>query len=222
MTRKLTKELLERCNLPRKHWAASRDSLTPAQRECVSSYVTRFLEFYRYGQGFYLWGPLGVGKSYVGTCLCKYVCGQFPLMPYYVRMSQFRECCLDRTIVAYQTVDYTLLRLDEVKTTPFLVIDDVGREPRAGSGFFESCFGDLLRERHAALRPTVLLSHFGPQEFLDVYGEDTFSLVSEMMMDRHLLGDDMRQVERQKRAVLWEQYSDEEHEEGKEDEKSKL
>ena len=195
MQRKLYRKHLIHMNLPMPYYEASRQNLTPTQKECVGPYVEKFREALRDGVGVYLWGPNSVGKSWVASMLCKYANGGFSQSSYYVRMAELRDCWMDASILAQP--DSEEYRCDRVLQVTFLVIDDVGREYRATSGFVESKFAELLRERASHKKATVITSNLSPQHFRELYGEGTAQLLSEITLPIQLVGPNVRSMKQE-------------------------
>lgn len=62
-----------------------------------------------------------------------------------------------------------------------LVIDDLGKEHRGQSGFFEANFDNLLRERVRHKRATIITTNLDAQKFLRVYQESVAQLLFEAL-----------------------------------------
>jgi len=87
---------------------------------------------------------------------------------------------------------------DRVQTAKFLVIDDLGREYRTASGFSETNFDTLLRNRVRKKYMTVITTNLSPNKFRDVYGVGASQLISESTLEVALTGKNMRELEAEK------------------------
>jgi DNA replication protein DnaC len=140
-----------------------------------------------------LWGDNGHGKSYISAALCKRVWGELRVTSYYITASELRDSFLpggDRpaNLDSFESV------VQRVGSVRFLVIDDIGKEHRASSGFAENKFGKLVRDRVRDNLVTCLTTNLNPKEFGEVYGRSTGQLIKECMIPVKIVGDDMRNV----------------------------
>lgn len=71
-------------------------------------------------------------------------------------------------------------RRQDLRETPLLVLDDVGKEHASGSGYAESLFHSLLRHRFSQGHRTVITSNLlEADEFKRVYGPAQYSYLHE-------------------------------------------
>jgi DNA replication protein DnaC len=84
--------------------------------------------------------------------------------------------------------------LERVEYVRLLVIDDMGKEYRANSGFAETQFGALIRKRTRARKTTLINTNQGLREFQDVYGLSTSELVNECMISIEMKGPNVRDM----------------------------
>lgn len=62
-------------------------------------------------------------------------------------------------------------KMDELLKTPRLVVDDLGGEYMDKGGFYASLLDEIVNERQAASRPTVLTTNLDAEAFKARYGE---------------------------------------------------
>jgi DNA replication protein DnaC len=85
--------------------------------------------------------------------------------------------------------------LQRVRKVRFLVIDDLGREYRAKTGFFEAELSSILRNRIRDTKTTVMTSNLEPKRIDSIYGHSVFELLKSSMRDRQLMGENWRIIE---------------------------
>jgi primosomal protein DnaI len=87
-------------------------------RDEVDEYLTSFIEQYPNKKGLYLYGDFGVGKSFILAAMAKNLADKniATTMIHYP------------TFIADMDYDTVKVRVDEVKKSPILVIDDIGAE----------------------------------------------------------------------------------------------
>lgn len=175
---KLRRGHMHLMNIGVKYWRATRAALSEAQRAACGYYLSHMDEFVPSGVGVFLHGDNGVGKSYLGSVMCKVAWGMYGYPSFCVTASELKEAWItDRPVYpeARQTVSE---RANDVR---FLVIDDLGKEYRAGSGFAENRFGALIRSRVRDGKVTVITTNFSMKEFEGTYGRSTCELARESM-----------------------------------------
>lgn len=154
--------------------------------DCVHAYAAHMGARVREGKGLLLSGPPGVGKSYAMAAL--------------TRAYLFRARSPDHVfetsytlVEKYATYNATDSSRDDrawstvYETTPWLVINDLGKEMHAGKVGEQNIYriGRLLRTRSERMLVThittnLVLEGSGSNSFLQVFGDSTFSLVCEM------------------------------------------
>lgn len=185
----LTKEHLVYMNLGQRFWGADIESLTEDQKRALREYVPHFKDAIRKGLGLFLWGPNSTGKSYVSAALVKEAWKQWRVTGYCTTAAELKDCWIEDA-PAHPGSEETVTR--RALTSRLLVIDDMGKEHRAASGFAENRFGALLRARSRAVKTTIITTNLNPKEFGEVYGTSTAQLSKECMYPAQLSGVDMR------------------------------
>lgn len=188
---KLTHDHLRFMNLGERYFGATLGDCTPSQKKALEGYLSSIESHLRNGTGLFLWGDNNTGKSYITAALCKYVWGQYRIPSFCILASDLKTAWIsDRRID--ESFEDTIL--ERVETVRFLVIDDIGKEHRAASGFAENQFGALLRSRARARKTTCITSNMSPKDFGETYGRSTGQLSKECMIPVQLKGDDMRAI----------------------------
>jgi DNA replication protein DnaC len=173
---KLTEGHYKYLNIGRRFWEADLSEIDSGQKKAIRTYVKSFKFMISKGIGLYLWGSNGSGKTYIATALLKYAWTNWRVTGYCVTAAELKESWIeDRP--AHDGSDETMI--ERVTTARLLVIDDIGREHRAASGFAENRFGMLLRDRSRDLKTTIMTSNLDPQQFGEIYGRSIVELVKE-------------------------------------------
>jgi DNA replication protein DnaC len=177
-------------NLGKRYWSSRLNLLTSEQEESLGSYPDRLGFAIRDGIGVFLWGPNSTGKSFIAAALCIEATARFRVSSYMIRAAELKEAFIKDYPANPDSTESVQERINEVS---FLVIDDLGKEYRTTSGFSESAFGSLLRDRCRRKLTTSLTLNLGPDEFLNVYGPSTWELAKECMLPIKLEGTSRRE-----------------------------
>jgi DNA replication protein DnaC len=177
-------------NLGRRYWSSNLSLLTSEQEEALGSYPDKLGQAIVDGVGVFLWGPNSTGKSFIAAALCIEATARFRVSSYIIRAAELKEAFI-KDYPANTDSNETVL--ERVNYVTFLVIDDLGKEYRTASGFSETAFGSLLRDRCRRKLPTSITSNLGPDEFLTVYGPSTGELAKECMIPIKLEGTSRRE-----------------------------
>jgi DNA replication protein DnaC len=177
-------------NLGKRYWSSRLNLLTSSQEEALGSYPDKLGEAIRDGVGIFLWGPNSTGKSYVASALCIEATAQFRISSYIIRAAELKEAFIKDFPANPDSNETVIERINYVN---FLVIDDLGKEYRTASGFSETAFGSLLRDRCRRKLPTSITSNLPPDEFTNIYGPSTGELAKECMIPIKLGGSSRRE-----------------------------
>lgn len=186
---KLSSRHLVYMNIGRKYWDADLSKLTSSQKKALGRYLATLKNQVSSGIGLFIWGPNSTGKSYIAGALCKKVWSSWRVTSYCVTASQMKDSWIDDQQASYGSEETVVERIEAVR---FLVIDDLGKEHRAASGFAENKFGALLRSRVRSNKTTVITTNMDPKEFGKTYGESTSQLAKECFYPVKLDGVNMR------------------------------
>jgi len=79
-----------------------------------------------------------------------------------------------------------------VRRVPLLVLDDLGREHRTATDMARDEIARLLRQRHAAAKPTIVTTNFPPDAWRDLYDPATAEFAYEAFDMIKLVGKGFR------------------------------
>lgn len=163
-------------NIGRRYWDADLKRMLPHQQEPLTEYLSKIGQCVKQGIGLFLWGENSTGKTYVTAALCKHVWSEYRVSAFCTTAAELKECWIqDREVADGEKFTQ---RIERVR---FLVIDDLGKEYRAASGFAENKFSALLRTRARDKLTTVVTTNLTPAEFKEVYGLSSGELAKECM-----------------------------------------
>jgi DNA replication protein DnaC len=114
----------------------------------LRKYVDNIDKNKKAGTGLYLWGNSGSGKTSLGCIV---------LMEAIKKNYSCYFCVVDDYRKALFSEDSDTL--DKIRTSQFLMLDDIGREFQDSKGFIGSYIDDLLRFRTDNLTPTIITSN---------------------------------------------------------------
>lgn len=138
------------------------------------------------GQGLYIEGPNGVGKTFIATSLGKEALRQ----GFTVRFHLLSEI-ISLTFQSYE--DKEVLRtLSRLKTCDFLIIDDADKPYSTKSSPKLSLFDDLIRYRVQNLLPCWVTANVELRDATETFNEALHSLLNEQSLNIVLLGEDYR------------------------------
>lgn len=189
MSTRLTNEHMKLMNIGKRFWGASRKGLSKDQVKIVGEYLDGLGKNLQQGVGLYLWGDNSVGKSYVGTVLCKVSWGIHQIPSFCVTAAELKEAWIEDRALFLESRETVCGRASRIQ---FLVIDDLGREHRASTGFAENKFGALLRQRSRDKKTTVITTNLTPEKFMLTYGKASYELVRESMLIEEMRGKNHR------------------------------
>lgn len=123
------------------------------------------------GQGLFIHGPTGSGKSYLLGCVANYLCGKISVK--YLVYADF----LDKLRATYNSRDNEYSEqqmIDQVKNVGLLLLDDLGVEKP--TEFSLKNLAQIIDYRYRNCLPLVVTSNFTLEELIrrsqaDLYGE---------------------------------------------------
>jgi len=188
---------LERMNLPRRFWGSRLSGVPNAAVEAV---VHRYLSEGRYlrGEGLYLWGKYGVGKSSLAAIIIMEL-RRRGYSALFVEAADLVDKLMGREMFDLETSWSARAREADV-----LVLDDLGTEHHDAGGAIERMLEGLLRFRIQRQMPTIVTSNLAPMklgrhkvdgEWRDgVYRPKLVEMVKEALSPVSVEGESLRQA----------------------------
>ena len=166
----LTTAHLELMRLPQRFWKVKYGQMEPDLREQVGKYLRSVHDWLDRGEGLMLWGKNGRGKTAAACYVAKEV-RRTGASVLFVTASTLVQSAMGKD-VDYEDAEGLSL-IQRATIVDFLVIDDLGKEPRGGkngSSWSERILETLLRERVAARRTTWITTNMSVRAGEDASG----------------------------------------------------
>lgn len=155
--------------------------------EKVQDYIKRADTFYTEGVGFYLHGHNGTGKSHLMNCAFK----RFILARYKVQVVSFSDL-ITEFIGGWYDEDVKQ-KIQRYKKVDFLGIEEIGKEFKSKeSALAQTVLDNILRYRVQMNKPTWFTSNKPPTDIAALYTEDIASMMKEVAIPLHVVGEDYR------------------------------
>jgi len=193
--RKRYAELLRKSRLPKRYSGLFfKDAKITEQNRKAFEIARKYIEAFSRGeqsQSLFITGPVGTGKTYLVSCLVNEllyqgICCLFGNV--LNLLGRIKQSYDDATEEDEQAV------LQQLKTVPLLVIDDLGKEKV--SPWVQQILYDLIDTRYAEERAVVITSNFTLSELEKRYDEDVgpalASRLAQMCIFINLCGEDLR------------------------------
>lgn len=166
--RALTKQDLKLIRLPERFWNSTFDGISDGKhKRIVTRYVNGIHEMMSKGIGLILWGENNTGKTSIAAVIAKQA-RRHGYTVLFVRAAELLRNDLNR------------LWFDETRTKTWyqraidvdlLILDDMGKEHHAGSGYqagyATDMLEDIVRARSSKLRSMVVTTNMSPSAIKD-------------------------------------------------------
>ena len=115
----------------------------------------------------YLYGPNRVGKTWFLHALSNYIINEYKIKSlYFITAPKLYKIYIKNPIK-----DDNTTWINFIATRKILILDDLGQEYRAKSGFAETNFEELIRWRFNNSRITIISGNATPKTIKEVYGQ---------------------------------------------------
>lgn len=173
--------------LPRRFWEASFNDIQDEEaRALILAYLQKMDTMLDHGDGLMFWGHWGVGKTCAAAVLAKEA-RRRGASALFITAESLRTAVLEK-----EMFEDDQLTVDRARQVDFLVLDDLGKEHSGESGFAERLFENLLRERSAHRRSTVVTTNMNQDDLTKRYKLSMMEVVKESLIPIHVEGENRR------------------------------
>lgn len=200
----LTRRHLERANIPERYWTDVRLGNVPDSapyKEDVLWYLRNLESNIARGDGLLLYSQAnGTGKTGLATIVLRMAL-MLGFTGFYIRAAALQTAeVTDRMFDEFELVS------DRVRNVDVLVLDDLGKEHKAKSGFTENLVEDVIRERVQRAKATIITTNLLPGQLETEYSKDFRDVLREAFHPIHVVdgangGVDWRQ--KKKSELKW-------------------
>lgn len=192
----LTEAHLRAANIGQDYWEVDfKDYKGPIEpKDYALGYLHRLAEFKHLGVGLLFVGPNGPGKTTLAMLIMKYLARA----NWDIYTTSLGEIVEQIQRGWKQGEDSAII--ERCKRADFLLIDDVGKEHRGGSGFVQTVFDNLIRYRVQHRLPTFLTSNLTKVELERTYGDSVMSLLEGKLIPVTVTGKDFRKTDLKQEA----------------------
>ena len=189
MKRQLTVGDVKRANLPERYWKVSFNEIPNGlpYKERMRKYLDTLPEMLEKGVGLYLWSSEnGTGKTSLAAVIVKESL-RYGKTAFFTETGRLRAQLMNKEV--FEDGVSIEARIEQVDV---LVLDDIGKEYRASSGYTENAIETLVRNRVQKLRTTVLTGNIDPRDLQKIYSADFAALLKESTVAVCIAGHDFR------------------------------
>jgi len=159
----------------------------------ANEYLIRHKKMVKAGMGILLHGDYGTGKTLLSVLMAK----ELVKLGYKVYFATFSQMVDEFTRTWGSNEEKIRFEANVVKSDVF-ILDDIGKEHRTRTNLSESTFDHVMRQRALDSRPTFITTNMNMSELKSGYGSAIFSLLTERMIDHHVVGEDYRPIARER------------------------
>lgn len=127
------------------------------------------------GQGLYIYGKNGVGKTSLGIMLLKHVLRYTKYSAMFVPFSDL--VILNSRLVGGYHDAFASKAIEVIKNIDFLVVDDIGKEYEDGKDKARATLNSILRFRDMWKKPTIYTANNQLENLRDAYGEGNYTIM---------------------------------------------
>ncbi|WP_165904929.1 MULTISPECIES: ATP-binding protein [unclassified Dehalobacter] len=136
---------------------------TPKQKKAYAvakEYADRFFEFYQRGEGLYIEGTNGTGKTHLAAAITLQLINEG--IPVVCKTSIELLDNIKQAFDGSQVSEYDILKV--YKQVDLLIIDDLGKEQC--TDWSMSILYSILNDRYEDLRPTIITTNFNEETLI--------------------------------------------------------
>ena len=138
-------------------------------------------------QNLFFYGSVGVGKTYLSTCIAREIMNREFSVLYFSApqlFSALSQSKFDRTDVDAKNMNDYIFNCD------LLIIDDLGSEYT--NSFIAAQFFSCINERLLHRKSTIISTNLSLESIADLYTERSFSRITSSYTLLKIIGDDIR------------------------------
>lgn len=183
-----------KANIPPKYRDVAFEQITHPEtvvtRGRLKNYIDNLEQNHLMGTGLFLFGSTGLAKTYLACTVLVEALRQ-------KRSGHFStlDHCISLYTAGWKEPAAKEVYNDLIIEPDFLVLDEVGNEPRTNLQLVRTVLNDLLRRRHNNQLPTIITSNllFNEKNLINIYGDEVWSILSESVIPLEFKGIDFRQ-----------------------------
>lgn len=186
--RKLSERDLRRLNIGQRYWEASLKNTDEgcSHRPYIENYLKAIHTNRKKGTGLLLWGDNSRGKTWAAASILKNAAA-WGYSGYMINPDILKSAVIEKTVFE-DTVAGKVTIQDRVEEVDFLVLDDLGKEYRGESGFFQTVIENLLRTRTRNLLPIIVTTNLAIEDFGRIYNKSMFEILQECVVPIQIKG----------------------------------
>jgi DNA replication protein DnaC len=163
-------------NIGYSYWPITIDNFDghPTDLHEIKKYFKSFNEMFKFGQGMYIHGGNGTGKTTLAILLLKkgiergHSCFFAPFADVVILNSRIVGGFIDKE--AKEAIQY-------IQNVDFLVLDDIGKEFDSGKDYSRATLNSILRYRDMWLKPTIYTANTPIEDLRMHYGDSNYSIM---------------------------------------------
>lgn len=165
-------------NIGTEYWPIVPDTFEghPQDLEEVSKYWTRLPQIKESGEGLYLHGTYGSGKTTLGILTLKVIlhCTKFSVF-----VAPFSDLVIlnSRIVGGFHDKD-AVNDIEYIKNVDFLLIDDLGKEFDNGKDYARATLNSTIRYRDMWKKPTIYTANVPMEDLKEHYGSSNYSILN--------------------------------------------
>jgi DNA replication protein DnaC len=166
-------------------------------RKDIEGYLRRLDEHLDQGDGLLFWGANGTGKTSTAVLVALEV-RRRGASAFFITAESLRQAVLQKEVF-----DQDQLVIERARSVDFLVLDDLGKEHPGETGFTERLFENLVRERSAAQKATIVTTNLPMfpkgeknRALVNVYVPSMLEVMKESLYPIRFEGENLREIGR--------------------------